>query len=52
MVPGVEPVRATIPHGRPIKDVRLSEESETGDTQQAHVSISATDHSSWTGRES
>ena len=51
MVPGVELVRSTIPHGRPIKDVCLSEESETGDIQQTHVSISATKHSSWTGRE-
>ena len=33
MVPGVEPVRATIPHGRLIKDVCLQEESETGSTQ-------------------
>ena len=51
MVPGVEPVRSTIPHGRPIKDIRLSEESETGDTQQTHVGISATNHPSRTGRE-
>ena len=52
MVPGVEPVRAMILHGQPIKDVRLSEESETGDKQQAHVGISTTNYSSWTGRES